>query len=200
MASFYEYVEIDKNKVVDDLVQEVHQPAVDAPPAVDVAEVPADADQAAEELVKDLDTLSQAKINQPDGGLRVLINDTHISLRGAIWEIVRLGVELTVEHANPVSVIFAIGRAVRGIADKVTRIEDPLELLVLRSIVRGNAAKKRAGKMLAAQQVNAHEIEADLEKQGIPAPNLSELLACLHAKDIVKEIAYAGGPYYAVTF
>lgn len=194
MASFYEYVEIDKNKVVDDLVQEVHQPAID------VAEVPADGNQASEELVKALDTLSQARINQPDGGLRVLINDTHISLRGAIWEVVRLGVELTVEHANPLSVIFAIGNAVRGIADKITRIEDPLELLVLQSIVRGNAAKKRAGKMLAARQVNAHEIEVDLERQGIPATSLSELLGRLHAKEIVKEIAYDGGPYYAVTF
>ena len=61
---------------------------------------------------------------------------------------------MTVEHTNPIAIVLAVSNAVRSISDKITRLDDPMELLVARSIVRVAAAKKRSGRILAVQDVS----------------------------------------------
>ena len=191
------YVEIDKAQVLEQLLR-----ATEILDANHAGKATADA-QTTQLIVEALDDLQKAPINQPEGGLRVLIKDTHINLRGTLWEIVALGTELSIEHNNPVAVALAVAKAVRSICEKIKRLDDPMELLVARAIVGVAAVHKRSGQILAVPEVSVDEITGELRAQGFPsAPaNLSELLAHLRGGHIVKEVFHEDrGPYYVVTF
>jgi hypothetical protein len=199
MAISPDYVKIDQAQVLEYLVRGTGLSVTEK-----AAVLSAHAEKSSQEALTALRKLEQASINQSDGSLRVLVGDTHIMLRGSIWELVQLGLELTVEHENPIGMFLALGNAVRGISDKITRIKDPIELLVVKAIVRVTSAKKRSGVILAVPEASVAEIESDLvEKQGLPAvpTNLLGVLAHLAGQEIVREVSYEGhGPNYSVTF
>ena len=197
MATGPEYIEVPKTEVLDYLLRGGFLPA-ERQGAIKSAD-----EQTNARILKDLEKLENAPINVPEGGLRVLIKGTHVNLRSSLWEILQLGAELIVEHQNPIAVALAVGNAVRTISDKITRINDPIELLVAKSIVRVAAAKKRSGRVLIVPEVSVDEITSDLLAQGLPdAPsNLSDLLAHLRGEDIIQGVFHDGrGPYYVVTF
>jgi hypothetical protein len=197
MAVLPDYIEVEKNQVLGYLLRRADR-SDEGQGAIEAAD-----EQPLRGIVEDLEKLEQAPINLPEGGLRLLIKGTHINLRGSLWEILQLGVELTVEHTNPIAVALAVGNAVHSISDKITHLDDPIELLVAKSIVRVAAAKKRSGRILAIPEVSVDEITVDLRAQGLPdAPsNLAELLAHLCGQEILKDVFYDGrGPFYAVTF
>ncbi|MBV9037349.1 MAG: hypothetical protein JO182_22855 [Acidobacteriaceae bacterium] len=199
MAISTDYVEIDQAQVLECLIRGAGFHITEKKAALDT-----DAEKWSQETLTALRTLEQASINQPDGGLRVLVGDTHIKLRGSIWELVQLGLELTLEHEDPTGMFLALGKAVRGISDKITRIKDPIQLLVVKAIASVTSAKKRSGVILAVPEASVAEIHSNLvDKQSLPAvpTNLLEILASLAGQEIISEIYHEGrGPYYAVTF
>jgi hypothetical protein len=197
MATLPPYVEVEKGQVLDYLLRNAELSAEEQS-AIQAAD-----DQARKAIVGDLEALEAAPINQQEGALKILIKDTHVNLRGSLWEVLQLGIELLIEHKNPLAIVGAVGRAIHNIREKVTRIKDPVELLTAKAIVRVAAAKKRAGKIIDIPEVSVEEITKDLRDHGFPAapPNLSELVAHLRGEGVVRDVFHNGrGPYYVVTF
>ncbi len=184
------YIEVDESKALDELLSE-------AGISIDSVER-ASANKQTVEYLKEIENL---QVNQPEGGVRVIVKDKHINLKSVLWEITASSLALLPKALDPTGISQVVGAAAFGTAliklkDKITSLSD-FQLIVCHAVAKITRAKSKSGRVFVEPGASAEEVTQELRRQtGQAFPNIPAILKNLCPKVLTETFYETSGPFY----
>jgi flagellar basal body P-ring protein FlgI len=184
------YLEIDESKALDELLSEA---------GISIA--PAERTTASTQTVEFLKEIENLPINQPEGGVRIIVQGKHINLRAVLWEIAASSLALLPKALDPTGISQVVGAAAFGTAliklkDRITSLTD-FQLVVCNAVAKITRQKSEGGRVFVEPGASAEEVMQELRRQtGQAAPNIPSILKNLCPKVLAETFYEASGPFY----
>jgi len=160
------YIDIDESKALDELLSEA---------GISIA--PAERTTANTQTVEFLKEIEKLRINQPEGGVRIIVQGKHINLKAVLWEIAASSLALLPKALDPTGISQVVGAAAFGTAliklkDNITSLTD-FQLVVCNAVAKINRQKSESGRVFVEPGASAEEVIQELRRQTGQAPLIS---------------------------